>query len=926
MNRKFIGVILSVSILFTFLSCEINLTPDLDPNSSSNNQKNGSLSGKAVFSNSDDNSSIYITLDKYEGERSAAVLKANGLYDKNCYSIGTSDSDSRSIAGYQYCDKDGNFSFKNLEIGVYTVYAQSEFSKKRAVKTDVIVKETGTTVLDTMQLVATGSISGTITLDNSTDKNDGFIVFISGTSYYGITDKSGNFKIENVPAQKGYPIVINYKSFEYKCPDKIEVAPNKDTALTKINFTTEQINASSGSGSGSGSGTGGTSGSGTGSGTGGTSGNDNKDCTIRYVLNGGTAGSNSPSIAKYGEPAVTLVAPTKKDSAFLGWYSNEDFSGDAITQVEANGAPSIMLFAKWECDCKITYFLNGGTAGSNSPSIAKYGEPAVTLVAPTKTNYIFDGWYTSEDYSGTAVTQVLADGKLSVYLFAKWICKITYELDGGTLPSEYPSESVFGEPAVTLPTPTKADYSFAGWYLESDFSGEQITKVSANGEYSSVKLYAQWIEEIQYDESDFLDIVDALSNSEEDLELFIPESVQDSDYFIPDLSEGMSYFWNCIKLSSIQVEETNPYYDSRNDCNALIETNTNKLILGCKNTVIPDTVTTIGSYAFDNIDYYEGSVVIEVPDSVTELEPYAFANTRCGTNLDETTIILGNGITKIPEGAFQYSGITSIVIPEGVTEIADNAFEGCEALVSIQLPKSLKKIGNNAFNTCTNLKSIEIPSNLEEIGTYAFTDCESLKEVKGLETSKITVLPGQLFYRCYSLESVIIPETVTEIGETVFYECNKLLTINIPKNVNSITQVSGNLFYGCISLRKITVDSENTTYDSRNNCNAIIETATNTLITGCCRTTIPEDVETIGKYALNGLPYTTIVIPNSVTTINGYSALFTESGAYKAELETIYFLGTFEEWYNMNGITYQDYLNKYKSKITLKYYIDEPKI
>ncbi len=121
------------------------------------------------------------------------------------------------------------------------------------------------------------------------------------------------------------------------------------------------------------------------------------------------------------------------------------------------------------------------------------------------------------------------------------------------------------------------------------------------------------------------------------------------------------------------------------------------------------------------------------------------------------------------------------------------------------------------------------------------------------------------FYNCTSLTSVTIPNSVTSIGERAFSGCWGLTSVTIG---NSVTSIEYEAFSGCSSLTSLSVEAGNTVYDSRNNCNAIIETSTNTLIVGCQNTTIPNSVTSIGDGAFSGCTrLTSVTIPNSVTSI-----------------------------------------------------------
>ena len=191
---------------------------------------------------------------------------------------------------------------------------------------------------------------------------------------------------------------------------------------------------------------------------------------------------------------------------------------------------------------------------------------------------------------------------------------------------------------------------------------------------------------------------------------------------------------------------------------------------------------------------------------------------------------------------------------------------------------SVTSIGNYAFYYCSGLTSITIPNSVTSVGY-------------------------RVFYECSGLTSITIPNSVTSIGDEAFYSCSALTSITIP---NSVTSIGEWAFFGCESLTSIVVEEGNTVYDSRENCNALIETASNTLITGCKNTIIPNSVTSIGDHAFgecSGL--TSVTIPNSVTSI-GYGAFFSCYGLTSITIPnsvTSIGYGAFSSCYGLTSIT-----------------------
>lgn len=269
--------------------------------------------------------------------------------------------------------------------------------------------------------------------------------------------------------------------------------------------------------------------------------------------------------------------------------------------------------------------------------------------------------------------------------------------------------------------------------------------------------------------------------------------------------------------------------------------------------VIPSSVTSIGANAFCNCDDHLTSLVI--PSSVTTIAKLAFANCK-----SLTSIVIPASVTSIGQHALVGCvSLESIRVEEGnpnydsrgncnaIIETATNTLiSGCKETVILP---SVHHIGDEAFYGMTGLTSITIPSTVKTIGTLAFSICRNLE--------KIEILEG-----------------VEEIGYAAFNACKKLTSIHIPA---SVTKIQNNPVYCDNNLVSITVDKNNATYDSRDYCNAIIETATNTLVAGCKTTVIPESITKIGYDAFHLLDsLTSIDIPNNVEEIDQFA--FSYSG------------------------------------------------
>lgn len=285
------------------------------------------------------------------------------------------------------------------------------------------------------------------------------------------------------------------------------------------------------------------------------------------------------------------------------------------------------------------------------------------------------------------------------------------------------------------------------------------------------------------------------------------------------LSLNASAFAFCSRVEKITVSKGNETFDSRGHCNAVINTADSTLVLGCQWTKIPEGVTIIGQCAFMGRLYLD-----------------------------------------------------SLMIPEGVKRMESGALRYCSGLRYLSLPNSLESLGDLVLDGCSNLQALHIPANVCEIGHSVLSDCTGLR--------KISVSPRNKWFdsreHCNAIirtseDSIVagcglstIVEGIQRIGYDAFWGTS-LTRIYIP---SSVTHIEKRAFINSRFCSSIEVSPNNPVYDSHNGCNAIIETATGTLVKGCGMTTIPPEVKQIGGYAFYGMPVPKgLVIPEGITTI-----------------------------------------------------------
>ncbi|MBQ4587290.1 MAG: leucine-rich repeat protein, partial [Clostridia bacterium] len=437
------------------------------------------------------------------------------------------------------------------------------------------------------------------------------------------------------------------------------------------------------------------------------------------------------------------------------------------------------------------------------------GQKLDEYTAPQKAGYEFTQW----EVYGEAVSfpYTVTEAVVFEAVYTPITYTITYVLYQGEFTVTYPT-TYNVETNVALRNPTKADYTFIGWYETPDFSGERVFSIE-KGSYGDKIFYARWKLSsegkyaINYNFNGATVVPEDIPThlTEEDLPLTLTEVTKDNCTFdgwyeTPDFSTTRIYELTEARVYTLYarwIEGATPglVYNVNAEGTAVSITGYTGSDV---NVSIPDyyhglPVTTVADSAFKN----KGSVrTLRLPKTLLTIANYAFSG--CAAL---TAISIPNSVTTIGNYAFDgcYNAFT-LTIGDSVKSIGDYAFRNCSTINSIKIPDSVTSIGPAAFYNCIASQSVVIGDSVTSIGNAAFCGCNSLTSV--VIGDSVTSIGERAFLSCGSLTSVVIGDSVTSIGSEAFEGCSSLTSVIIP---DSVTSIGFSAFYDCDSLKEMTL-------------------------------------------------------------------------------------------------------------------------
>ena len=597
--------------------------------------------------------------------------------------------------------------------------------------------------------------------------------------------------------------------------------------------------------------------------------------TLVFDANGGFGSMENQN--GFTDTTLTLNANkfTRKGYDFDGWSTIKDGEKQyADESVYVMGTSSTnTLYAVWTPHLN-TLILdgNGNTSGSmNNMDIHSGETKALNKNTYEKQGYTFIGW--AETANGNVVYTDCANYVMgvepTVTLYAVWKANEYTILMNPQNDSSVTTQKVTYDESYTLSVPTRAGYTFDGWFTEIGGNGTRLTDGDGNSIANwtvadNITVYAKWLgtEGLIYTANGSEYSLSGVSDKTI-TEAYIPE------YYNGKLvtAIGENAFSGCDKLTAVFME---------------------------------NTIETIGKGAFSGCSALTCLVVPFVGESRTATQEKGLLTYWFGQNSAENTeeiyqfylddkgsqnywayvplslnYIKVFDTTRIPYGAFSYMSKLQNVSFDGVSEIEGRAFEYATGISTFDLPDTLKSIGTNAF-AHTSIKNIVIPSSVQSIDEGVFAGCKALAEIKipfvgqNAEATQYNAVLGWLFgqsnydgmvavsqgsWTSY-ISAVLRMVEITNASTVSDYAFANIKTLTNVTLANSVTTIGNSAFSGCIGLTSINLECVVSFGNS-----AFYGTSSLTEVD------FSDNLTTIGSSAFYGSRISKIELPDSIVSV-----------------------------------------------------------
>ena len=840
-----ISCLLAIIMSVLIASCSnasggLSTTPTNPTNPETQNPKTqtGKITGRAIYSNSDDHSGIYITLDKTDGLSTQNVSRT--------VAAKTVSSISKSVVANSYSSNEGYYSFEGLDEGTYTIYASNSASTEKAVSTNVVVRSAQVTYADDLKLTATGSISGTVTLDGTNNGNMGFVVFVAGTSYMAITDDSGNYTISGVPAGSDYQVVAMKNDIIHSLNVNVTVYANKNTAITAADFTSEELSGKSIVWLGAFD-------------------SPSQISNPKYLNAYFNKTDGCSYIYANGEWQLLAAkgdkGETGKDGASINWRGSFASSSSVASPKHldvyyntTDGCSYIYINSSWQKLSSKGDKGNTGESGQDGASVNWRG-------SFTSSSSISNPKYLDAYYNTT-------DGCSYIYANNVWQ-KLSSKGDKGDTGETGASIKWRGNfaSAASISSPKQLDayynttdgcsyiYISNSWQMlsskgakgEKGDTGDDGTSINWRGSYSSASsIYNPQKLDAYYNTTDGCSYIyngsqwqilaakggqgdsirwrgsyssSSLISSPKNLDAYYNTS-DGCAYIYSETSwillarcgadgatgsESGGIRWRGSYSKSTEVpspKALDAYFNTTDGCSYIYNGSQWKLL--AQSGV---SINWLGSFVNSNSIY--SPKYLDAYFNTTENCSYIYNGSTWtvlakgpgsgGTGGSSTSVNVGSEVGAVVDGTtlVSWTNPTGVIrIPSGVTDISPSVFNDKDSITRVIIPSSVVNIGKSAFYGCNGITSVEfLGTGLKVIGEESFRDCTKLANITLPNT--LQSIGSHAFYNCKNLTIVNIPDSVVFMGAEAYRFCISLRTLTIGKGVENLEEYT---FGGCDAL------------------------------------------------------------------------------------------------------------------------------